>query len=77
MRHTEWLKVGDTVNTLVGWLVITGFNGSIAYCDEFEDGEEIPEGLMLTPEEIGHKMREIDGENHHIAIENPNSDLYD
>lgn len=76
MTHTEWLKVGDTVNTLAGWLVITGFNGSIAYCDEFEDGEETSVETMLTPEEIGHRMRELDGKNHHVAIDDP-SDLYD
>lgn len=76
MIRTEWLKVGDTVNTIFGWLVITGFNGSIVYCDEFEDGEEIPEETILTPEEIGNRMRAIDGEQHHIAIDNI-SDLYD
>lgn len=76
MRRTEWLKVGDTVNTLTGWLVITSFNGSIAYCDEFEDGGETATETMLTPEEIGNRMREIDGRNHHIAID-CTSDLYD
>ena len=69
----HYIKKGDTINTMAGYEVVTGYNGSIVYTDSYEIGEdEEPEKVgerRLTLEEIGHIMREVDGLNHKVFYE--------
>lgn len=67
------LKVGDSVDTLFGELIMTSWNGSIAWFDEYEinDDDELERigERVLTKEEIAHVMHEYDGKNHRMSIE--------
>lgn len=69
----ETIKTGDIIDTLVGYLEVKGYNGSIVYCDEYEttdNGEDVMTGeRMLTCNEIGKIMKEVDGRNHKVMFE--------
>lgn len=62
----------DMINTLEGYLLVTDYNGSIVYVDEYHvcgehDELELIGGRMYTLSEIGHMMKEVDGLNHTVT----------
>lgn len=67
------ISVGSRVETLAGYEVATGYNGSIVYTDSYEvdaDGSATKvNNRMLTLAEIGHLMREVDGKLHEVRFE--------
>lgn len=71
MRTTDYIKVGDIINTLEGYEKVTGYNGDVVYTDSYEineDGEyEKTSERMLTLNEIAHLMKEADGHNHKVS----------
>lgn len=71
--RTQYITKGDTINTMAGYEVVKGYNGSIVDTDSYEIGEDgEPEKVgerRLTLEEIGHIMREVDGLNHKVFYE--------
>ena len=74
----ETITKGTQISTLSGYMVATGFNGSIVYLDEYEtdeDGEAEKVGdRMLTLAEIGHEMKSVDGMNHNVIWEEYSKD---
>lgn len=73
MRNKK-IKVGSEIDTVTGKLVVTGWNGHIAFVDEYEfdyDTEEEKKTCerMLTLSEIGKEMKEVDGLNHNVIWE--------
>ena len=70
---TEIIKNGSEISTLAGYELVKGYNGSIVYTDSYEiddDGNaSMVDERMLTLEEIGHLMREVDGRNHNVRYE--------
>ena len=69
MRN-ETITKGTQISTLSGYMVATGYNGSIVYLDEYEtddDGHEQKIGeRRLTLSEIGCEMQRVDGMNHNV-----------
>ena len=69
----ETITKGSEISTLAGYMVATGYNGSIVYLDEYEtdeDGEAEKVGeRMLTLDEIAHEMKNVDGMNHKVIWE--------
>lgn len=72
----EHIRKGSEITTLAGYLVVTGYNGSIVYCDEYTntdeddpDKYEKTDERMLTLREIGHEMWEVDGRNHWLVYD--------
>lgn len=72
----EHIRKGSEITTLTGYLVVTGYNGSIVYCDEytytdeadFDKCEKTGE-RMLTLREIEREMKEVDGGNHRLVYD--------
>lgn len=67
--RTEYIRKNDQIDTISGYLVIKGSNGSgLIYADEYEaaeDGTAVIAGhRALTENEIGRLMKEADGQNH-------------
>ena len=58
------------INTMAGYIIAEDYNGSIVECSEYivnEDGSlEETDGRRLTLNEIGHLMKEVDGQNHKV-----------
>lgn len=72
----EHIRKGSEITTLAGYLVITGYNGSIVYCDEYTntdeddpDKYEKTDERMLTLREIEREMWEVDGRNHRLTYD--------
>ena len=67
------IRKGDEIATQEGYLIVTGYNGSLVYTDSYEideDGEGVKVGERnLTPEEIGHLLKEVDRCNHKVIYE--------
>ena len=67
------IKKGDEIATQEGYLIVTGYNGSIVYTDSYEVNEDgratMTGGRGLTLEEIGHLLKEIDRCNHRVVFE--------
>ena len=73
MRTTDIITKGSKIDTLAGYELVTNYNGSIVYTDSYEIdfNEELQKvgERMLTLEEIGHIMKEVDGCNHKVRYE--------
>ena len=75
MVGMDTIKNGDMITTLSGYELVTGYNGSIVYTDSYIHSEDDPDKLikdgerMLTLDEIGHLMKEVDGRNHKVWYE--------
>lgn len=71
MMKPEYITKGTEVATAAGYEIITGWNGHIVYTDSYEVDEDGNESKvcerMLTLEEIGHLMKEVDGKNHKVV----------
>lgn len=78
----ETISKGMEITTEEGYLIIKGYNGSIAYADHHkqtwpEDAEEftddnaieVTEQERLTLSEIGLMMKAVDGYNHDLRWE--------
>jgi hypothetical protein len=72
----EHIRKGSEITTLAGYLVVTGYNGSIVYCDEYTntdeddpDKYEKTDERMLTLREIEHEMWEVDGRSHWLVYD--------
>lgn len=69
---THFIKEGDVINGLGGYLEIDHYNGSwLFYADEYViidgDGDADFVGRNgFTAEEIAHYMKELDGRNHKV-----------
>lgn len=61
---------GSKIDTISGYIIVTGYNGSIVDCDEYvinDNGEpKKTDERRLTLFEIGHLMKEVDGLNYRI-----------
>lgn len=75
----ETITKGSEISTLSGHMVVTGFNGSIVYLDEYEtdkDGHEQKIGeRRLTLAETGQEMKKVDGQNHKVTWEEYSQDM--
>lgn len=72
----EHIRKGSEITTLAGYLVVTGYNGSIVYCDEYTntdeddpDKYEKTDERMLTLREIEREMWEVDGQSHRLTYD--------
>ena len=72
----EHIRKGSEITTLAGYLVVTGYNGFIVYCDEYTNADEDDpdkyektDERMLTLREIEHEMWEVDGRNHRLTYD--------
>lgn len=82
MKKT-YIRTGSEIDTATGILKVTGYNGSIVYCEQYEpemteteNGDYIDAGDMtktderrLTLEEIGQILKESDGQNNIVIWE--------
>lgn len=71
---TTVIRKGDEIQRMgEGYEVVTGYNGSVVYTDSYEindDGTSTKTGeRMLTLEEIGHLLKEVDRCNHKVIYE--------
>lgn len=70
----DFIKTCDHIATVSGELVVTGFNGSIVDCEEYEINENDElikiDDRRLTLNELGHIMKDLDGQNHTVIWEN-------
>lgn len=69
----EIITKGTRLDTIYGYEVVTGYNGSVVYTDTYEvlEGEEpykIRES-MLTYSDINARLKEVDGLNHNVRYE--------
>lgn len=69
----EIITKGTKIDTIYGYEIVTGYNGSVVYTDTYEilDDEE-PYKLresMLTYSDINARMKEVDGRNHSVRYE--------
>ena len=75
----ETITKGTQISTLSGYMVATGFNGTIVYLDEYEtdeDGQEQKIGeRRLTLSEIAQEMKSVDGMNHKVILEEYSEDM--
>ena len=75
----ETITKGTQISTLSGYMVATGFNGTIVYLDEYEtdeDGQEQKIGeRRLTLSEIAQEMKSVDGMNHKVIWEEYSEDM--
>lgn len=73
--RTTYIKPGDRIDTLEGFLIVDGFNGHIVYCREYttptEDFTMITD-RPLTLRELGQAMKDVDGLNHNVRWEAEN-----
>ena len=66
----EHIGKGTQIATEAGYLVATGYNGRIVYCDEYTLDEDTLDRFDLTGErrltlqEIAREMKRADGRNH-------------
>lgn len=68
----ESIKKGSIVNTLTGYMIVTGYNGHIVYVDQYvvDECSNLPAGDMrYTLDEIGHLLKECDGRTHRVVWE--------
>ena len=69
----ERIGKGSVINTIEGYVVITGYNGDICYMENFEvdeNGEVRKAGeRRLTTKELGYVAKEVDGKNHNFIFE--------
>lgn len=73
MRRFNRITEGSIIDTVDGYLKVTGYNGSIVYADEIIiglDGSENPAGeRRLTLQEIAKIMKEVDGINRDLIYD--------
>jgi hypothetical protein len=74
MRATDIIEKGDTIATIYGYMVVTGYNGSgLVSVEDFEFDENgnafKTEIDSLTYSDIEKRMREHDGHNHKVRYE--------
>lgn len=81
MSKEDIITIGTRISTVTGCDIVTGYNGSIVYLDEYEpDFDNNPDDLiktgerMLTLYEIGLLMKELDGHNHNVTFESDTDD---
>ena len=81
----DHITKGTEITTVDGYLIITGYNGSIVYADHHtqtwpEDATEFTDDNAIdvvfedryTLSEIAGLMKEVDGKNHRVIYDNPN-----
>ena len=78
MRN-ETITNGTEIKTIAGYMIATGYNGSIVYLDEYEtneagEAEKVGE-RRLTLAEIGDAMKEVDGQNHKVIWQQYSEDM--
>ena len=75
----ETITKGTQISTLSGYMVATGYNGSIVYLDEYETDENGHEQKIgerrLTLSEICNEMHSVDGMNHKVIWEEYSKDM--
>ena len=73
MRNYEVLRKGDQINTLDGYLTITGSNGSgiiwFTRTREDEDGNEETTEETATLYDLQCEAKDFDGKNHKYIYE--------
>lgn len=71
----EYVTVGTTIDTLVGYIKVLGYNGNGLFdCNihELDDNSQYTtERRYLTASDIQSYMKEVDGKNHKIEWEEP------
>lgn len=68
------IRKGTRIDTIDGYEIVTGFNGSIVYTDSYQLNDEGTDVYLagegrLTISDIEHKMKEVDGLNHSVRYE--------
>lgn len=62
--------IGKEIETLAGYEIITGYTGEVVGTKSYEVDENgngvYVNNRLLTLNEIGHLMKEVDGHNHKI-----------
>lgn len=87
MKNIKRITKGTRIDTPVGYMIATGFNGSLVYLDVYEP-EMIEDergnfvdapgsGMVkvgdrrLTLGEVAEMMKEVDGQNHKVVWQKP------
>lgn len=74
----EIIRKGTRIETIDGYEIVTGFNGSIVYTDSYKVGNNDEVYLdgegRLTYSDIEHLMKEVDGLNHKVRYEEESGD---
>lgn len=87
MKNVKRITKGTMIDTPVGYMIATGFNGSLVYFDVFEpemiedkrgNFVDVPgsgmvkvEECRLTLNETAGVMKEVDGRNHKVVWQEP------
>lgn len=74
MKNYEHITNGSRIETISGYYIVTGWNGSIVYLDEYEpndlDTDCIKTGeSRLTLSELERVMKDFDGNNHSLVFD--------